>query len=123
MTSQKIIGHIDCPICGHHDAEVKTDKNGRAYIHCKHSCSWQGITRTDHQSGHLKGRMRALLAPENKPEQTEKIPVSVTVTEPPAPAPKPEPKPAQKAVTKQTPEAPRKQASGGWFQPLIGKGA
>lgn len=100
----KLIGHTDCPICGHKTANVKTDKNSRAYIHCKDGCSWQGITRTDHQSGHLKARMRAIA-----PTVTDTDPVAVKApdAEPPQAAPAPVVKPAAKPKP-------------AWFAPILG---
>ena len=111
------IGHVDCPICGHAGAEVRPDKNDRAYIHCKFACGWQGITRNNHQSDQLKARMRPCTVP------------TVTVPEPaapkaPAPAATP---PRQSGAAKATPAAlkpdavpPAPKPKTPWFQPILG---
>lgn len=111
------IGHVNCPVCDHKDAEVKTDKNEHAYIHCP-DCNAQVFTRNAHRDTNLRKRMR---------------PVTVTVTEPtqqpeaqPAPNTTPKakaepgtPGPAQaKPVPAAPTPAPVKKSS--WLQPLIG---
>jgi len=115
MTAKSHIGHVDCPICGHTGAEVKTDKNGRAYIHCKHACSWQGITRTNYQSDQLRARMR---------------PVTVTVTDPVAVKAPDAPPQADTVLAAKV--APVKQdkpvittppAKPLWFSPILGGAA
>jgi len=117
MSEKKAIGHVDCPICGHNGAQIKEDKNGRAYIHCTFACSWQGITRNNYQSDQLKARMRPCTVP------------TVTVQEPAAPqapAPvKPEPRPpgaAKVAPPAQKPDAVPQapKAKTAWFQPILG---
>ena len=117
MSEKKAIGHVDCPICGHNGAQVKEDKNLRAYIHCTFACSWQGITRNNYQSDQLKARMRPCTVP------------TVTVQEPAAPqAPtpvKPEPRPSGAAkVAQPAPKpdavAPAPKAKTAWFQPILG---
>lgn len=112
------IGHVDCPICGHAGAEVRPDKNDRAYIHCKFACGWQGITRNNHQSDQLKARMRPVTVP------------TVTVPEPAAPkapapaAPAPRPPGAIKAAPPAKKPAPvteeTKPAKPSFWQPLLG---
>lgn len=105
------IGHTDCPVCGHDSADVKTDKNGRAYIHCKHSCSWQGITRTDYQSNQLKARMR-VVTPSVTVTDADPAPVKAPDAEPPKAAPAP--------VVKATVPPKSKPA---WFAPILGSNA
>lgn len=117
MSIKTIIGHVNCPICGHVDAEVRPDKNDRAYIHCKFACGWQGITRNNHQSDQLKARMRPVTVP------------TVTVPEPAAPkapapaAPPPRPPGAAKAAPpEKKPEEIEKEKKPRtpWFQPILG---
>ena len=117
MSEKKAIGHVNCPICGNEHAQIKEDKNGRAYIHCAFACSWQGITRNNYQSDQLKARMRPCTVP------------TVTVQEPAAPqapAPvKPEPRPPGAAkvappAPKPDAEPPAPKAKTAWFQPILG---
>jgi hypothetical protein len=114
MASKDIIGHIDCPVCGH-EAPVKEDKNGHAYVHCAHRCNAQVFTRNDHRDGLLRKRMRAVTVSDID-----------TVTAPaaaPAPIPAPAvipvsvPKPAP-AVT--VPPKPEQKPKANWFSPVIG---
>lgn len=90
--AKQIIGHIDCPVCGH-EMPVKADKNGHAYGHCARSCNAQVFTRNDHRDGLLRKAMR---------------PVTVSV-----PEPEPEPEPA-------VPPKPEPKPKANWFQPIMG---
>lgn len=121
MSEKKAIGHVDCPICGHAGAQIKEDKNGRAYIHCTFACSWQGITRNNYQSDQLKARMRPCTVP------------TVTVPEPAAPqapapvTPAPRPPGAAKAApdlkkqnTIVTPTTVVTVKKASFWQPLLG---
>lgn len=102
--AKQIIGHIDCPVCGH-EMPVKADKNGHAYGHCAHRCNAQVFTRNDHRDGLLRKAMR---------------PVTVSVPEPEAkpvpavPAPAPETKPAPTAAP------PKPEPKPNWFSPVLG---
>lgn len=71
MAKTSAIGHTQCHICGFNDAEVKLDKNGKAYLFCP-DCNIQSFTRHENQSSKLLAKMR---------------PVSVTVTEQEEPLP------------------------------------
>lgn len=95
-------------MCGFHDAHVKEDKNGHAYIHCADNCQAQTFTRNDFRDGKLRERMRAVTVTVTDD--------TVTVTAPaPATAPKaPEQPPADKVPPVKKP--------GGWFQPLLAQG-
>lgn len=70
MAKVPAIGHIECHVCGF-DAEVKRDKNGRAYVFCP-ECNIQSFTRTDYQSEKLLEKMRPVTV------KAEKIAVTVT---------------------------------------------
>lgn len=105
------IGHVTCPVCDFPDAQVKTDKNEHAYIHCG-DCNAQTFTRNEHRNGKLRAKMR---------------PVTVTVTEPPAapvaaPASGQAPKAAAKAPVAPE-EAPAAAKRPGFFnlQPLLAR--
>lgn len=118
------IGHVACPICGHAGAEVKEDKNSRAYIHCKFECSWQGITRNDYQSDQLKARMTPVAAPVTVPTVTVQEPVAPKAPTATAPAPRPPgaakapAAPAKPAAPATTPApAPAKRS---WLTPIMG---
>lgn len=118
MSIKPTIGHVDCPICGHTGAEVKPDKNERAYIHCKFACSWQGITRSNHQSDQLKARMR----PVTVPTVTVQEPAAPQAPTPVAPAARP-PVAAKAAPVLKKPDAvlpapPATKPS--FWQPLLG---
>lgn len=63
---KNVIGHVECPVCDHADAQVKEDKNGHAFIFCP-DCAAQTFTRNEFRDRRLRARMR---------------PVTVTVTEP-----------------------------------------
>jgi len=115
--SKQIIGHIDCPVCGH-EMPVKADKNGHAYGHCAHRCNAQVFTRNDHRDSLLRQRMRAVTVtvtasqapaapPVTAPAPVQDVPVPATA---PAPA-----KPAQAAPPK---PAPKPKAN--WFSPVLG---
>lgn len=97
------IGHVNCPVCGFADAEVKEDKNVHSYIHCT-DCNAQTFTRNAHRDGQLRKRMRAV---------TVTVPVADPVA---APATVPEP-----AAPVTPPPAPKARTS--WFQPILAGGA
>lgn len=61
MSKTAAIGYVNCHVCGFVDAEIKKDKNGKAYIFCP-DCNIQSFTRYEHQSNHLLKRMRPLQA-------------------------------------------------------------
>lgn len=105
------IGHVRCPVCDHADAEVKTDKNYHAYIHCT-DCNAQTFTRNDYRDGHLRKRMRPSAAPDAT------VTVTVTDTEP---KPKPKPGPAATVPPATVPTAPKTVlAKAAWFTPILG---
>lgn len=116
MASKDVIGHIDCPVCGH-EAPVKQDKNGHAYAHCAHRCNAQVFTRNDHRDGLLRKRMRAVTVSDTDTD-TVTTPAVAPV---PAPAhaaiPVSVPKPAP-AVT--VPPKPELKPKANWFSPVIG---
>lgn len=104
---------MNCPTCGHADAEVKEDKNANAFLFCP-DCATQVFTRNQHRDFQMRKNMR---------------PVTVTVTEP-----KPAAQPAttlpavepgigygQQPAPVKAPPAPVKPKSAGWFQPLMGQ--
>ncbi len=103
------IGHVCCPVCDHADAEVKTDKNDHAYIHCT-DCNAQTFTRNEHRNTKLRARMRPVTVTVTEPAA---VPVTAPVP-PPAPATKADPLPAAVLETK----PPAKKTS--WFQPIMG---
>jgi hypothetical protein len=142
---QPVLGHIDCPVCGFAEMQIKHDKNGDASGYCP-DCSQQLFTRNPHKSGLLMKRMRPLepgaaapvdLAPK------EPAPVAVPVFVAPAAAAKAPParqagvqgenagkvapinalpeKTAQKPVKSVEPEKPA--GAGGWWAPVLGKSA
>ena len=110
MAGKDIIGHIDCPVCGH-EAPVKEDKNGHSYVHCAHRCNAQVFTRNDHRDGLLRKRMRAVTVSDTDTVATPDVkpapavpPVSVPKSAPPVTVPpNAEPKPKEN-----------------WFQPIMG---
>jgi hypothetical protein len=104
--ASNVIGHIDCPICGH-EMPIKPDKNGHAYGHCAHRCNGQLFTRNDHRDGLLRARMRPVTVTDT--EQAA-APAASSVSEPTAPAPAPAPV--------APPAPPRRRAS--FFTPLLG---
>lgn len=126
---KQIIGHVVCPVCGHPDAEVKTDKNGHAFIFCT-DCAAQTFTRNDYRHKRLTERMRPVTV--TVTEQSEQISPPVTVTKLPEPKePSKQPVTAKKTsievtVQEKTKEAPKstpdkpavKKTS--WFQPILG---
>ncbi|WP_295002941.1 hypothetical protein [uncultured Dechloromonas sp.] len=81
------VGHVSCPCCAE-DAEVREQKNGRAYVLCTSPlCGFQGFTRSDGADQSLRGRMKPKLnitppaaapgqgtgsAPETKPADNPK---------------------------------------------------
>lgn len=53
------IGHVDCPCCGE-SADVREQKNGRAYMLCNSPvCGFQGFTRSEGAHKSLTAKMRA----------------------------------------------------------------
>ncbi|HLO62897.1 MAG TPA: hypothetical protein VK165_08020 [Azonexus sp.] len=71
------IGHIACPCCGE-DAEVREQKNKRAYVLCTSAlCGFQGFTRSTGADQGMRAKMKPKAAP---------------VAPAPDPAPTPEPK-------------------------------
>lgn len=84
MAKSQAIGHVDCHVCGL-EAEIKQDKNGKAYIYCP-DCNIQSFTRTEYQSNKLLARMRPVTVTENAPPvaaQKVEITPSVAVKQPP----------------------------------------
>ena len=110
MGARDIIGHIDCPVCGH-EMPVKADKNGHAYGHCAHRCNAQVFTRNDHRDGLLRQRMRAVTV--TGTDDNEPAPPPAPVREPAEPVPEPE---KQSAPPAQKPKA-------NWFNPIMGRSA
>lgn len=68
------IGHLACPACGE-DADVREQKNGRAYLLCNSAiCGFQGFARSADADKSLRARMKqinpqpvAAPVPENVP--------------------------------------------------------
>lgn len=57
MAADKCIGHVVCQACGE-QAEVRTQKNGRAYTLCQHpDCGFQGFTRSASADAKLRAKM------------------------------------------------------------------
>lgn len=120
------IGHIECAVCGHPDAEVKPDKNGHAFIFCP-DCAAQTFTRNEYRDRHLRRRMRPVTdtvtgqdeppAPPAAAPVTAKAPPPIPVTAPP----KPPKTPAAPAPTAEPP-APQPKKLGGWLQPILSVG-
>lgn len=71
MAKTNAIGHTQCHICGFNDAEVKLDKNGKAYLFCP-DCNIQSFTRYEHQSGKLLAKMRPVTVTEGNKQENEK---------------------------------------------------
>lgn len=105
------IGHVDCPVCGFVDAEVKEDKNRQAYIHCT-DCNAQTFTRNDFRDRKLRGRMRPVTVTVTE----EAAPAAASVTEPEPPAALP---PAQTAAPVAPPPPPAPKKKPGWITPLL----
>lgn len=52
------IGHIACPCCGE-DAEVREQKNKRAYVLCTSAvCGFQGFTRSQGADQGMRAKMK-----------------------------------------------------------------
>lgn len=70
----ELLGHIDCPTCGHPEMEVRLDKNGNPYAWCQ-MCTQQLLTHGGDRGEKLLARTRKLgatpapAAPE-KPKST-----------------------------------------------------
>jgi hypothetical protein len=107
--AKQIIGHIDCPVCGH-EMPVKADKNGHAYGHCAHRCNAQVFTRNDHRDGLLRKAMRPVTVsvPEPLPGAVPAVPTVTTPVTTPAAVPAP---PASK---------PDQKPKANWFSPVLG---
>ena len=57
------IGHLDCPACGE-DADVREQKNGRAYLLCNSAiCGFQGFARSADADKSLRARMKPTPTP------------------------------------------------------------
>ena len=110
MAGKDVIGHIDCPVCGH-EAPVKEDRNGKAYMHCAHSCNAQVFSRNDHRDGLLRKRMRAVTVPDPDPVATPEAKKAPVV--PPVSVPKTAPTVTVQPNAEQKPKA-------NWFQPIMG---
>lgn len=119
MGAAGVIGHIDCPVCGH-EMPVKQDKNKHAYGHCAHRCNAQVFTRNDHRDSLLRQRMRPVTVTDTvtAPKADEPGPVAVPVFVPPVPTPAPAPKPA--APPKPVPPKPEAKQRANWFSPVLG---
>lgn len=120
---KEVIGHTNCPVCPHPDAEIKEDKNGHAFIFCP-DCAAQTFTRNEYRDGHLRRRMRPVTVTVTEPKDPPPPPAAVPDTAPKqenAPAPATAQAPAEKKPIKNPPAAPEKKA-GGWLQPLLAVG-
>lgn len=113
------IGHIECSVCGHPDAEVKPDKNGHAFIFCP-DCAAQTFTRNEYRDRHLRRRMRPVTVTVTGQDEPPAPPAAAPVTAPKPAAPAPAPAPEKKPAPNPTP-APAKKP-GGWLQPLLAAG-
>lgn len=112
MGTKDIIGHIDCPVCGH-EMPVKQDKNAHAYGHCAHRCNAQVFTRNDHRDSLLRQRMRAVTVTVPEPEAAPAPAATVPVTVPSVTVPVPAPKAPEAVVVPPKAKAP-------WFSPVMG---
>lgn len=84
MTADKAIGHVVCQACGEL-AEVRTQKNGRAYTLCQHpDCGFQGFTRSASADAKLRAKMTPKAAPAAAPAAAPKTtpPATPTTTAP-----------------------------------------
>jgi predicted nucleic acid-binding Zn-ribbon protein len=79
MPRKPLQGLIACGECGFADAEVREDRNSRAYWWCP-DCGCQMFARTAEQDARIRARMRPVAGP-------------APAAKPPAPGPAPEPKP------------------------------
>lgn len=81
--ADKAIGHVTCQACGE-QAEVRTQKNGRAYTLCQHpDCGFQGFTRSASADAKLRAKMTpkaAAPAAEQKPAPAAKPAAPVPTT-------------------------------------------
>ncbi len=76
------IATIDCPAWGSaHQAEVKTDRNGRPYVYCP-ECGAQFITRNEHQAKGLRTRFadRTVPSANDIEEPTVAVPTEAVPT-------------------------------------------
>ncbi|WP_143133229.1 hypothetical protein [Pseudoduganella namucuonensis] len=110
------IGHVECPVCGFGDAEVKEDKNDQAYIHCV-DCNAQVFTRNAFRDKKLRDRMRPVTVTVREPAATAP-PVPLPTEAPPA---APAARPAPPAPTAAPTPPPKPAPKPGWFQPLLAK--
>jgi hypothetical protein len=61
--AKESIGKVHCQACGEL-AEVREQKNGRAYVLCNDPmCGFQGFTRSAHADKHLRAKMIANTTP------------------------------------------------------------
>lgn len=80
--AKESIGTVACQACGE-QAEVRIQKNGRAYVLCNDPmCGFQGFTRSAHADQKLRAKMTPSANKENSPA--------------PDPAPQPAPQPPKK---------------------------
>lgn len=96
MARKQSVGLIACPFCDFADAEVREDKNGKAYSYCP-ECDMQSFTRTAAQDARMRERMRPIAAPTPTPAP-EPTPAPAPIAEP-APEPSPQPAPARQRVS------------------------
>ena len=82
MGKREVLGLVKCPECDFDGAEVKLQKNGKAYRYCP-ECDAQYFARTDAASDRLLAKAGAKKAQEPEPK--------------PAPAPEPKAAPAKPA--------------------------
>lgn len=80
MARAELIGHMECPECGFHDAEVRPDKSGSPYRFCP-DCTAQYFTRGGVKAKNLLEKVRKITSDSQPP-----------APEAPAAAPAPAPK-------------------------------
>lgn len=119
MGTKDIIGHIDCPVCGH-EMPVKEDKNRHSYGHCAHRCNAQVFTRNDHRDSLLRMRMRAVSGTVTAPEPKKGEPLAIPTFVPTVPAPAPKPDPAPPAPPRLATPNAEPRPKGNWLNPLLG---
>ncbi len=90
MAEKLLLGSCVCPLCHADTAEVRSDKNGRAYVKCD-SCVT--MIRTMSHVGDVA--MRGMIAKENAPPANDRSPAD---------------KPAPAAPDKPAPAAPPKRS-------------
>lgn len=83
--AKESIGTVACPACSE-QAEVRTQKNGRAYVLCNDPmCGFQGFTRSAHADLKLRAKMTPSANKENSPAPAA-----------PQPPPQPQPQPPKR---------------------------